>query len=341
MKNRWMKLLCLCLAACLLVGVLAGCDGKKDQESAQPSESAPVESAPVDYSKYNAYIDLADEMAEMEEVLNVYFQNVAYEETFLVVEGGDYANIKEAVQFYTGLSYTAEKALEYANEEPAYPEADAAVLALGDSVKEVMDALDHLGSYMRFDEYVDDSMARAPEIHAELWAALQTYDAHYPEFLNALSALDDQTDEENMELLKESGQNILYHSRLFMRAGEAIQNEVWNQLAAAVEDAPETEDLALPAIDMAALAPMVEEFNTAYNDLTAALGDQDELEMVPAFVGDHAENIQSIYKNRVDGLYVKMGELVQAMNEGSEYIQALEDVDGAMSDLISVYNNVI
>ena len=341
MKNRWMKLLCLCLAACLLVGVLAGCDGKKDQESAQPSESAPVESAPVDYSKYNAYIDLADEMAEMEGVLNVYFQNVAYEETFLVVEGGDYANIKEAVQFYTGLSYTAEKALEYANEEPAYPEADAAVLALGDSVKEVMDALDHLGSYMRFDEYVDDSMARAPEIHAELWAALQTYDAHYPEFLNALSALDDQTDEENMELLKESGQNILYHSRLFMRAGEAIQNEVWNQLAAAVEDAPETEDLALPAIDMAALAPMVEEFNTAYNDLTAALGDQDELEMVPAFVGDHAENIQSIYKNRVDGLYVKMGELVQAMNEGSEYIQALEDVDGAMSDLISVYNNVI
>lgn len=341
MKNRWMKLLCLTLAACLLVGVLAGCDGKKDQESAQPSESAPVESAPVDYSKYNAYIDLADEMAEMEEVLNVYFQNVAYEETFLVVEGGDYANIKEAVQFYTGLSYTAEKALEYANEEPAYPEADAAVLALGDSVKEVMDALDHLGSYMRFDEYVDDSMARAPEIHAELWAALQTYDAHYPEFLNALSALDDQTDEENMELLKESGQNILYHSRLFMRAGEAIQNEVWNQLAAAVEDAPETEDLALPAIDMAALAPMVEEFNTAYNDLTAALGDQDELEMVPAFVGDHAENIQSIYKNRVDGLYVKMGELVQAMNEGSEYIQALEDVDGAMSDLISAYNNVI
>lgn len=341
MKNRWMKLLCLTLAACLLVGVLAGCDGKKDQESAQPSESAPVESAPVDYSKYNAYIDLADEMAEMEEVLNVYFQNVAYEETFLVVEGGDYANIKEAVQFYTGLSYTAEKALEYANEEPAYPEADAAVLALGDSVKEVMDALDHLGSYMRFDEYVDDSMARAPEIHAELWAALQTYDAHYPEFLNALSALDDQTDEENMELLKESGQNILYHSRLFLRAGEAIQNEVWNQLAAAVEDAPETEDLALPAIDMAALAPMVEEFNTAYNDLTAALGDQDELEMVPAFVGDHAENIQSIYKNRVDGLYVKMGELVQAMNEGSEYIQALEDVDGAMSDLISAYNNVI
>lgn len=341
MKNRWMKLLCLGLAACLLVGALAGCDGKKGQESAQPSQSAPEESAPVDYSKYNAYIDLADDMADIEEVLNVYFQNVAYEETFALAEGGDYANIKEAASDYVSFSYNPRQALKYANEEPAYPEADAAVLALGDSVEQVMDALDHLGSYMRFDEYVDDSMARAPELHAELWAALQTYDAHYPEFLNALSALGDQTDEENLELLKESGQNILYHSRLFLRAGEGIQNEVWNQLAAAAEDAPEAEDLALPAIDMTTLAPLVEQFNTAYHDLTAALGDQDELEMVPKLVGDHGENIQSIYKNRVDALYVKMGELVQAMNEGSEYIQALEDVDGAMSDLISAYNNVI
>lgn len=341
MKRRWMKLLCLGLAACLLVGVLAGCDGKKDQESAQPSQSAPAESAPVDYSKYNAYIDLADDMAEMEEVLDVYFQNVAYEESFALVEGGDYANIKDAVQFYTSFSYNAQQARAYAEEEPAYPEADAAVLALGDSVEKVMDALDHLGSYMRFDEYVDDSMARAPEIHAELWAALQTYDAHYPEFLNALSALGDQTAEENLELLKENGQNILYHSQLFLHAGEDIQDEVWDQLAAALGEAAEGEELTLPAIDMTALAPAVERFNAAYNDLTAALGDQDELEMVPAFVGDHGENIQSIYKNRVDGLYVKTGALVQAMKEGTDYGQALDEMSGALDDLISAYNNVI
>lgn len=341
MKNRWMKLLCLCLAACLCVGALAGCDGKKEQESGQPSQSAPVESAPVDYSKYNAYIDLADEMAAMEEVLNVYFQNVVYDQTFVLAEGGEYANIKEAVQFYTGLSYTSQKALEYATQEPAYPEADAAVLALGASVEEVMTALDHLGSYMRFDDFVDDDLARAPELHAELWAALQTYDAHYPEFLNAMSALGDQTDEENLAQLKESGQNILYQSQLFLRAGEAIQNEVWDQLAATLEEAPDGEEFVLPAIDMTAVAPLVDQFNTAYNDLTAALGDQSELEMVPAFVGTHGENTQSIYKNRVDGLYVKTGALVQAMQEGADYGEALDDMSGALDDLISSYNNVI
>lgn len=342
MKNRWMKLLCLCLAACLLVGALAGCDGKKEKEGAAPSQSAPSESAPAtDYSKYNAYIDLADEMAAMEEVLDVYFQNVAYDQTFALAEGGDYGNIKDAVEFYTGLSFAAQKALDYANEEPAYPEADAAVLALGSSVEEVMTALEHLGSYLRFDDYVEDNMARAPELHAELWAALQTYDAHYPEFLNAMSALDDQTNEENLTQLKESGQNILYQSQLFLRGGEAIQNEIWNQLAAAMGETPESEEMTWPTIDMTPLAPLVDQFNTAYTDLTAALADQAELEMVPAFVGDHGENIQSIYKNRVDGLYAKMGALVQAMEEGADYLEPLEDVDGAVSDLIDAYNNVI
>lgn len=341
MKNRWMKLLCLCLAACLCLGALAGCDGKKDQESAPPTESAPAESAPVDYAKYNAYIDLADEMASVEEILNVYFQNVAYEEEFALVEGGDYANIKEAVEFYTGLSYASQKALEYAKEEPAYPEADAAVLALGASVEEVMDALEHLGSYMRFDDYVDDNMARAPELHAELWAALRTYDVYYPEFLDALTALDEQTDAENMAQLKESGQNILYQSQLLLKAGQAIRDGVWDQFTAALDELPEGEELTLPAIDMAPLASAVEQFNTAYNDLTAALGDQAELEKVPAFAGQHAESSQSIYKNRVDSLYVKTGALVQALQEGSDYSEALDGVSEALDDLIGAYNNVI
>lgn len=341
MKNRWIKLLCLCLAACLCLGALAGCGGKKDQESAPPSESAPVESAPVDYAKYNAYSALLDEMNAMEEVLSVYFQNVAYEEEFALVEGGDYANIKETAADYTGFSYTAQAALEYAGEEPAYPEADAAVLALGTSVEEVMDALGHLGSYMRFDEYVDDNMARAPELHAELWAALQTYDAHAPELRNAMSALDKQTDEENLEQLRENGEMILYQSWLFMNAGEAIQNEVWDQLAAALDEAPEGENLTLPAIDMTALAPLVDQFNTAYNDLTAALGDQTELEKVPKLVGQHGETVLNIYQNRVDGMYVKTGELVQAMQEGSDYGEALDGMSEALENLISAYNNVI
>lgn len=341
-KRGWEKGLVLALGLGLL---LSGCGGEKTSQP-KPSpevESAPpvVSDAPVDYSKYNTYVDLADEMAAIEEVLAVYFQNVAYEETFSLVEGGDYANIKESVEFFTGMSYTLEKAQDYAKEEPAYPEADAAVLALGDSPAEVMDALEHLGSYMRFDDYVDDNMARAPELHAELWAALETYDAHYREFLAALRALDEQTDEENLEQLRESGQTILYQSQMLLRASDDIQDEVWDQLSAALEETPEGGDFTLPTIDMTALTSLVDQFNTAYNDLTAALGDQTELEKVPAFVGQHGENTVSIYQNRVDGLYVKMGELVQLLRDGADYTEALDAVNEAAGDLIDAYNNVI
>lgn len=343
MKNRWMKLLCLCLAACLCVGALAGCDGKKPAESQDPVETGPVDAtnAPTDYSKYNAYIDLADEMAEIEGILEVYFANVAYQPEFALVEGGDYANLKEAVEFYTGLSYTAEKALDYADDDPSYPDADAAVLALGDSVEKVMDALDHLGSYMRFDDYVDDNLARAAELHTELWNALETYDAHYPEFLNALADLDEQTDAENMEQLKESGQTILYQSQLFLRAAQDIQDGIWDQISAALDEVPEGEDLTLPAIDMTALAPIVEQFNTAYQDLTTAMSSQEEQEKVPAFAGKFAENSLEIYSNRVDGLYVKTGALVQILQEGGDYGEALDDMGEAINDLIGAYNNVI
>lgn len=345
MKNRWMKLLCLCLAACLCLGALAGCDNNKKgpAQSQAPVETDPAEASaePTDYSKYNAYIDLSDQMAEIEEVLNVYFANVDYAEEFALVDGGDYANIKDAVEFFTGMSYTAQKARDYADDEPAYPEADAAVLALGDSVERVLDALEHLGSYMRFDDYVDDNMARAPELHAELWAALETYDVYYPEFLDALAALDEQTDAENMALLQESGQNILYQSQLLLKAGQSIRDGVWDQFTAALEALPEGEEPTLPAIDVTALAPAVEQFNAAYQDLTAALADEAEREKVPALSGKFADSTTEIYSNRVDALYGKTGALVQALQEGADYTQALDDMSQAVNDLIDAYNNII
>lgn len=337
MKN-WTKALCAALCVCLL---LAGCASGKPQSGpeGEPSPSPAASDAPTDYSKYNTYIDLADEMAAAEEVLNVYFSNVAYQPEFEIMDGGDYTRIKDAVQFYTGMSYTAQKALDYADDAPSYPDADAAVLALGDSVEKVMDALDHLGSYMRFDDYVDDNMARAPELHAELWAALETYDAHYPEFLAALSALDDETDAENLKQLQESGQTILYQSQLYMNAARDLQDEVWDQIAASMDDEPEAEGFMLPAIDLNALAPAAGELDAAYQALTAALAD--ETEVAKVFGGKTADSAKKLYANKVDGLYVKVGALVQAMQSGQDYGEALDAMGEAVNDMIDAYNNII
>lgn len=336
----WSKALCAALSVCLLLAGCAASTPQGEPDSAPTPSAAPSPSdSPTDPSKYNAYVELSDEMADIEEVLDAYFQNVAYQPDFALLEGGDYATIKEAVEFYTGFSYICQKALDYADDQPAYPEADAAVLALGTSVEEVMDALDHLGDYLRFDGYVDDAMARAPELHAELWAALETYAAHYSEFLDAMAALDSQTETEALEQLRESGQAILYQSRLYMAASEDIQNELWAQIAASLDDEPEAEGFDLPAIDMAALAPLVETFDTAYHDLTAALAD--EAETAKVFDGELGQSAKKLYANEVDALYVKAGALVQTLREGADYGEALDALDEAIGDMIAAYNRII
>lgn len=295
--------------------------------------------APEDWSKYNTYIDLADEMGEMEEILGVYFQNVLYQEEFALADGGDYAAIKEAIQFYTGMSYTAEKALDYADEEPSYPKLDTAVLALGDSVEKLMDALDHLGSYMRFDDFEEDNMARAPELHAELWAALETYDVYYPVFLNALNEMAEESKEDDLKALLEAGELIRYNTRRMIQAAEDIQDGIWVQLEAAAEAADPDEELELPTIDMTDLSPLFADLQTAYDDLIAALDDEEQREKITLFTKQSGEESVKLYTNRVNTLYVKLGTLAQALMDGSDYAEAYDDVSEAVSDMITTYNN--
>lgn len=343
MNRKVLTLLAVVLALCL---ALTAC-GDKDKDKGDdvlPSggvvTDAPAETKePTDYSKYNTYIELADEMAEMEDILYVYFNNVAYQEEFALAEGGDYANIKDAVQFYTGLSYTAEKALDYADEAPSYPELDAAVLVLGDSPAKVMDALDHLGSYMRFDEFQEDSLGRAPEIHAELWAALETYDQYYPQFLSALDAMAQESEETELNDLLEEGELIRYNARTMIRTAESIQSEIFAQVEAAAEDAGEEEEISLPPIDPTNLSPLFAKFQTAYEDLTAALADEEQQEKISAFNGRVGEESLKLYTNRVNTLYIKVGALAQALLDNADYAEAYEEVSEAITDMINTYNN--
>ena len=68
---------------------------------------------------------------DIEPALSYYFENVDYAETFAVI--GDYSAIEEGFRFYIATTYTVEEAMKYAKEEPAYPKADAAMTAMGDS----------------------------------------------------------------------------------------------------------------------------------------------------------------------------------------------------------------
>lgn len=340
-QKNLIRLLAFGLSAVLLLSGCSG-EGKTDPSSNPsntPSASVPAEDAPKDYSKYNAYLKLSSELDKANDILNLYFTHVEYTKEFALAEGGNYGEMKNEVSSYISNTFYVQQALDYVDKEPSYPAVDAAVRALGDSPINVMKAIDKLGSYLRFDDFEKDNMAQAAELHAALWEPLQIFDEYYGSFIKAIDDLAEETEDEDLEDLKQNGEMILYHSRIMMRSSENILNNILDQVRAANTDTPQDADLIVPELDKTELAPLFLELNNAYEALTAAMDKDEEKEKV--FTGPLADSTIKLYTSKVNTHFVKMGELAKVLNENGDYIDAWQNAQESLSSMIKGYNSII
>lgn len=346
-KNHWLKAVSLALCAALL---LSGCSGggksggsdssTKKTDASSPSSNNTSNDAPKDYSKYNKYLDIAEIIEDdIEPILSVYFENVDYAEEFTVV--GDYGAIKDAVDFYTSFTYPVEQAMDYARQDPAYPKADAAIMAMGDSMIQVMEALGDLASYMRFDDYEKDNMAKAPEIHAALWDALEVYDLYYMDYLAAIDEMASGHRDEDLAELLEDGEMILYYSLSMIHTSEDILDVIMDQVGAANAETGPEDEFILPEIDMTELSPLFGQFQTSYDGLMQAMDTQEEREKVKSFSGAVAENAMKLYTNKVNSMYSRVGALAGNLLEGEDYSDSFDQVSEAINSMIDGYNSII
>lgn len=336
MKNLTLlkRTLPLALSAALL---LTGCGGGTTPDPtdtpAQESQSAER----YDYSKYNAYLDLNNEISDIEDVLDVYFSNVDYAEDFAILEGGDYAAIKEVAGDYTPLTFVAQEALDYVKDDPAYPEVDKLVEQLGTSVEEVMDALNSIGAYVRFDDFLEDDLAKAGELHAELWAALETYDLYYSDFMKAMSTLSDELDQQYLDQLWEQGDLVLYYSECMMNSAQEALEEVMDQISTAFGNGAEE----LPELEMDKFNDYYNQFKQNYETLKATLENDEEREKVPSLTGTRGDSILTLYTQKVDALNYYMTQLAEYANGNVDYLEALYSAMDAHDAMIDAYNNII
>lgn len=346
-KNHWLKAVSMALCAALL---LSGCTGggksggsgssTKKTDASSASSGDVSGDAPRDYSKYNKYLDIAEIIEDdIEPILSVYFDNVDYAPEFNVF--GDYSAIKGAVNFYTAFTYPVEQAMDYAKQDPAYPEADAAIKAMGDSMIQVMEALGDLASYMRFDDYEKDNMAKAPEIHAALWEALQVYDNYYMDYLAAIDEMAGGHRDEDLAELLENGEMILYYSLSMIHTSEDILDIILDQVGAANAGAGSEDEFILPEIDMTELSPLFGQFQTSYDKLIRALDTQEEREKIRSFSGAVADSAVKLYTNKVDSLYSRVGTLAGNLVEGGDYSESFDKVSEAIDSMIDGYNSII
>lgn len=342
-KNYWIKVFALALCGALL---LSSCSGGGGSESTKKPDVSSASSGDVsdevqeDYSKYNAYLKIADIISDdIEPALSYYFENVDYAETFAVI--GDYSAIEEGFRFYIATTYTVEEAMKYAKEEPAYPKADAAMTAMGDSMIQVMEALEDLASYMSFDDFEKDNMAKAPEIHAQLWQALQVYDVYSVNFLDAISEMASATRDDDRASLLKRGELVLYHSLTMIHTSEDILDLIWAQIETANAEIGPEEEMVLPEIDMTQLSPLFDQFQTAYEDLNGALANEEERSKISTFTGVVGDNALKLYNNKVESLLSWVNRLKNDLTEGADYAEDFNKVSEAIGSMIDGYNSII
>ena len=231
--------------------------------------------------------------------------------------------------------------MKYAKEEPAYPKADAAMTAMGDSMIQVMEALEDLASYMSFDDFEKDNMAKAPEIHAQLWQALQVYDVYSVNFLDAISEMASATRDDDRASLLKRGELVLYHSLTMIHTSEDILDLIWAQIETANAEIGPEEEMILPEIDMTQLSPLFDQFQTAYEDLNGALANEEERSKISTFTGVVGDNALKLYNNKVESLLSWVNRLKNDLTEGADYAEDFNKVSEAIGSMIDGYNSII
>jgi len=341
MEEMKAKNLTRAIALSLAALMLAGCSGGGEGAEATPTPEVEESQGPKDYSKYNAYLDLADELSDAEDVLSAYFACVNYTEEFSLVEGASYGDLKEAFDFYIPNTHTVTEALSYVEEEPAYPGVDASLRALGESPSQVMEALQDIANYLQFNDFEDDNLAKAPELHAALWSALKIYDSYFEQFFLAIDEMvEEGRGEDEAELLAE-GQMILYHSTCMIYASQDALDEIDAQISEAYMAAVEAgtaDSFDYPAIDMTTMTPHFDKCREGFEGYQQDLTSDEEKGKV--FIGATAEASEQFFTTKAKALQAAMDNLETVLTQGADYVDAYNNVLDASNDLVDRYNAI-
>ena len=340
-RNPVLWLSTLLLAFALL---LSGCSGSSGSGSSAQgsgssgsgsgsgSSSAPEET--TDFRKYNAYSDVASDIYQIDGLLVAYFTVVQDQPEFALVDGMDYSLLSDVFSDYMPSDYIISSALDYNEEEPSYPEQDSLLLALEQPYKDMLDVMSDLCVYLTYENYLEDDMAQAAELHTRLYQVITPFDEAAWPFVDSMNTLDEQTEQMELDRLQSEGMNIAFYSRTMLNLCDEIDAEIWAQLENA-----ET----LPVLDMTNLESLYTQYQEAYNSLMEALNDPEQVKKVTSWNDDAywSDVYHDNFTNAVDALNTALTAFMDAARSQAEYGQSYDEFYAASSTLIEEYNTSI
>lgn len=329
--GAWLLILALLLSGCTS-GRENGGDNTEDPADATSDQTEDVDQ-PVDYSKYNAYLKVVESVSEMEGLLSSYFTVVQNQPDFALIDGMDYGMLADAFDFYMFDSYAMEDALGYCDEDPDYPEQDELLTALNEPYMTMGGVLRDITDYVQWDDYLEDNLAQAAQLHTQLYAALTAFDEAAWPFVESMDALDKATEQQELDRLKSEGMDIAYYSVILFGVADDIDAEVWAQISQAQSET-------LPALDMTNLETLYAQHQEAFAGLTAALADEEKVAAQWPEEGLR-DSLQSYYADIANNADVALGNFMSAARSQGDYSESYDSYFSSISRLIDQYNNSI
>lgn len=326
----------------LIIGLLAGCGGQEGVATTPPTTVPPTPAASptpevVDYTKYNQYLRVLDEIKMIEEQLNVYFSQVDYHPEFALLEGGDYGAIKESLDnYYFNASSTIDTAVENIMMKPSYPKQDSQILKLEDPVEALEAAMEEIYKYCIDDQYLNDDLIRAPELHRVLYEAVLEYDNEIPKFYKLMQELEKEVEQEGLDQMLTLNQKISYYASCVLIDLRDMLEELKRQGA--------YDDTTI-AIDMTTLDPLREKYEQDLSQFQEALQDPEQQEMVTSLSKAGAfpakEQVLNLIEISLSSVKGAVNELYTEAAAGGDLRQAINKLYEARMSLANCYNNML
>lgn len=312
----------------LLSFVLSGCGQKDSGSDAEKNTTAPETQTTVQETeakteaeeetlapeqmelvKYNYYVDLNNDILDILDNIDYYFEVVDYTEEFALLPDTGYTY---GYSIYGKNTDIIDDCLQLADMEPAFDELDAMVKEMADPLRALMETFSAISdSY----DYADNQYEKAKEYHTVIYANADTFYTMGTNYMDAVAKMGDERTAKEEEQMKADGQLIIYNASHGITIGKAVLDEIYNQ---------EITDENITGMDLT-------EIKNLYNELVATVADLD------AALADNNQLIKESLSNSrpFDGLYDSLIQALEWMIKQVESGQPL-DLSGSGAPLGSI-----
>lgn len=236
-------------------------EAEPEAEAAEPEEEE-LSPEQMDLIKYNYYVDLNNDIVEIVDSINYYYEVVDYTEEFSLLPD---TGLTYGYRVYGKNTDILDDCLQLADMDPDYGELDTMVKDMAEPLRALMETFSNISdSY----DYADNQYAKAKEYHAIVYANADAFIELGYEFMDAIDEMGDSRIAEEEERMKEEGNLIIYNASRVISIGREVLDVAYDQ---------GVNDENLTDLDLTEIKALHDELVQVVADFDAATSDNDQL----------------------------------------------------------------